>query len=96
MWRRRAKGDLSDAVVVFLQHYPSSNLEAFTARFPQPDTQTHVQSLLHEAIQVPEHATTLSLQQIGAQVRTVMRERHPELSDEALHRLGNYVTYLMR
>ena len=33
---------------------------------------------------------------VGDEVRDVMRERHPDLSDAALHRLGNYFTYLVR
>ena len=37
-----------------------------------------------------------SLAEIGDEVRAVMRERHPELSDAALHRLGNYFTYLVK
>lgn len=81
---------------MFLQRYPGSNLKNFTARFPEPATQARVRALLDEAIRVPEPATPLSLQQIGAQVRTVMHERHPELSEESLRKLGSYVTYLMR
>lgn len=37
-----------------------------------------------------------SLAEIGDDVRAVMRMRHPELSDAALHRLGNDFTYLVK
>jgi hypothetical protein len=38
----------------------------------------------------------LTLQEIGAQVRDTMRERHPGLSDVALRALSNVVTYQLR
>ncbi len=39
---------------------------------------------------------TMSRNDAGDFVESVMHERHPELSTKSLERIGNYFTYLMR
>ncbi|MBN9223185.1 hypothetical protein [Microbacterium sp.] len=37
-----------------------------------------------------------TLVEIGADVRALMHERHPDLSEPALKKLGNFFTYLVK
>lgn len=88
--------DLSEAIVLFLQNQPSRNEEGFEARFGTGAAREAVQAILDETVRIPIDWAGTSLVDIGAEIRTVMRERHPELSEAALGKLANYVTYLLR
>lgn len=88
--------DLSEAIALFLKHYPGRNDEEFQARVTAQDRRDAVRAVLDETMRVQVEWGRKSLAEIGDEVRDVMRERHPELSDEALHQLGNYFTYLVK
>ncbi|GAA1726247.1 hypothetical protein [Aeromicrobium alkaliterrae] len=88
--------DLSEAVVLFLKRYPSSNSAEFEATVSSEATRSEVQSLLDETMAVPIEWDEKSLVEIGDEVVTVMRERHPDLSEAALRKLGSYFTYLVK
>jgi hypothetical protein len=55
-----------------------------------------VQSLLDEAMAMPVEWDDKTLVDLGDEVVVRLRERHPDLSEEALRRLGQYFTYLVR
>lgn len=88
--------DISGAIATLFARYPGSNREVFDARFPDPVVFDRVQAFVGEALGVPDLTEPLTLQEIGAQVRDTMRERHPELTDAALRALSNVVTYQLR
>ncbi|MFT3799072.1 hypothetical protein [Microbacterium sp.] len=88
--------DLSDAIVIYLKHYPGSNDEEFTVRYGSTDARQRVRALLTETMKLPIDMSGKTLVEIGADVRFAVQERHPELSDAALEKLGNYFTYLVR
>lgn len=88
--------DLSEAVVLYLQHYPGRNDAEFQARVTSPALREDVRAMLDETIRIQVEWGEKSLGEIGDEVRDVMRQRHPDLSDAALHRVGNYFTYLVR
>lgn len=88
--------DLSEAIVLYLQHYPSRNDLEFQARVAAQALRDDVRAMLDETMRIRVEWGQKSLSEIGDEVRDVMRERHPELSDAALHRLGNYFTYLVK
>ncbi|WP_229051479.1 hypothetical protein [Aeromicrobium sp. Leaf350] len=88
--------DLSEAVVLHLKRYPSSNDEEFLARFSSAATREAVRAILDETMHVRVEWGQKSLAEIGDEVRDAMRDRHPELSHTALHQLGNYYTYLVK
>lgn len=88
--------DLGEAIVLFLKHYPGRNDEEFQARVPAQDLRDAVRAVLDETMRIQVDWGRKSLAEIGDEVRELMRERYPELSDAALHQLGNYFTYLVR
>lgn len=88
--------DLSDAVVLFLKDFPSKNEEEFLATFDAEDTRAAVQTILEETSKIRIEWGDKTLVDIGREVREVMHERHPVLSEAALKKLGNYYTYLVK
>ncbi len=56
----------------------------------------NVRLILGEAIKIEPDWNRLTLNEAGDYVESVMHDRHPELSAEALTSIGNYYTYLMR
>lgn len=90
--------DLSEAIVIFLRIHPNKNLEEFRSRFGS-DTEVAfaaVREIVRETEQIKIDWTGKSLIDIWHEVKDVMRDRHPELSEDALVKLGNYFTYLVR
>lgn len=90
--------DINDAITLHLKHYPGKNDEAFDAHFGSTATSARhsVRSILEEAMQLKPDWNSMSLNEAGDFVESVMHERHPELSPKALECIGNYYTYLMR
>ena len=88
--------DLSGAIVLWLEHYPGRNDAEFQARVTSEALRDEVRAMLDETIRIRVEWGQKSLAEIGDEVRDVMRERHPGLSDAAIHRLGNYFTYLVK
>lgn len=88
--------DLSEAIVLYLQHYPGRNDLEFQARVAAQAIHDDVRAMLDETMRIRVEWGQKSLSEIGDEVRDVMRERHPELSDAALLRLGDYFTYLVK
>jgi hypothetical protein len=89
---------LSEAVALYLKHYPGKNEEEFNSRYGSQSGQAldQVKQLLREAMKVEPDWNRLSLNEAGDYVESVMSERHPELSPKALEAIGNYYTFLMR
>lgn len=88
--------DLSEAIVLFLTHFPDTNEEAFKSRYPDESVDERVQSILLETNRIQIEWGQKTLIEIGQEVRQIMHARHPELTEAALRKLGNYFTYLMR
>jgi hypothetical protein len=88
--------DVSEAVEVYLKHYPGKNEDEFRARFGTDAAREAVRALLDEASSIRIVWADKSLIDIGEEVEMVMQQRHPELSAAALEKLSNYVTYLVR
>lgn len=88
--------DLGEAAVLNLQHYLGRNDAEFQARVASPALREDVRAMLDETMRIQVEWGEKSLAEIGGEVRDTMRERHPDLSDAALHRLGNDFTYLVR
>ncbi len=88
--------DLSDALVLFLKHFPGKNHEEFLAVVEDESTREAVRAILDETQRIRIEWGQKTLVDIGREVREVMHERHPELSEAALKKLGNYFTYLVK
>lgn len=91
--------NLSEAITLYLKHYPGKNDTEFDTRYGSelaPAAKEHVHSILQEAVKVEPDWSRLSLNEAGDFVESVMHDRYPELSKEALTAIGNYYTYLMR
>lgn len=94
--QRNRRPDLSEAIVLFLKRYPGKNEEEFRSRVDTEALRDAVRSILDETMRIQIDWGDKTLADIGGEVRTVMRERHPELSGAAIHKLGNYFTYLVK
>ncbi len=90
--------NVSEALALYLKRYPGTNEDEFNSFYgPARDqVQAHVRLILNEAMQVEPDWNRLSLNEAGDYVESVMHERHPELTSQALEAIGNYYTYLMR
>lgn len=88
--------DISEAIVLYLKHYPGKNQDEFLSRVDDEPTRVAVRAMLDETIRTRIDWDEKTLIEIGEEVQSVMRERHPELSDAALRKLGNYFTYLVK
>jgi len=88
--------DLSEAIVLSLKRYPGRNADEFAARFGDGNAHSAVRSVLDETMRVPIDMAGKSLVELGDEVAEIMRQRHPELSDAALRKLGNFFTYLVK
>lgn len=101
---RRLKGttitnqavDLSEAILLYLKNYPGKNEEEFLSRVDTEAARDAVRAILDETMRIQIVWEGKSLIDIGRDVETVMRERHPQLSTAALEDLGNFFTYLMK
>jgi hypothetical protein len=90
--------DLSSAIALYLKRYPGKNEDEFESYYGPSSDQAHerVSSILKEAMRIEPDWNRLSLNEAGDYVESVMRERHPELTPQALEAIGNYYTFLMR
>lgn len=88
--------DLSAAITLYLAHYPNSNREEFVATYPHESAEVAVRAILREAMSLEIEWGTKTLIEIGEEVRHIMHARHPELTEPALRKLGNYFTFLMK
>jgi hypothetical protein len=90
--------DINDAVTLYLKHYPGDNDVAFDARYGSVATAIRhtVRALLDEAMNIEVDWNSLSLNEAGDFIESVMHKRRPELSATALTCIGNYYTYLVR
>lgn len=88
--------DLGEAIGLFLANFPGNNEAAFTSRYPDESVEKRVRAILLETSRVQIEWGDKTLIEIGREVREIMHSRHPELTDPALRKLGNYFTYLMR
>jgi hypothetical protein len=91
--------DVSHAIALYLKRYPAVNDTEFDS-FYGPSialvARGRVRKILDEAMRVEPDWNGFDLNGAGDHVESVMRERHPDLNDEALMAIGNYYTYLMR
>ncbi|POX88612.1 hypothetical protein C3477_10255 [Mycobacterium kansasii] len=95
----RSDIDISQAIELYLKHYPGKNDEEFDLFFGPtvaPITRSKVREILDEAMKVEVDWTDQTLVEGGELVKSVMRNQHPELSLEAIASIGHYYTYLMR
>jgi hypothetical protein len=90
--------DINDAVTLYLEHYPGDNDKLFDTLYRAAATATRnsVRALLDESMSIEVDWNSLSLNDAGDFIESVMHKRHPELSTAALKYIGNYYTYLMR
>ena len=91
--------DINDAIVIYLKHYPGKNDAEFDSHFgpnAAANARSQVRQILDEAMKVKPDWNSMSLNEAGDFVESVMHERHPELSAKSLECIGNYYTYLMR
>jgi len=90
--------DLSEAVTLFLNGYPGKSDAQFDAHYGEKaqDARSAVRAILEETMKVEPDWSSLSLNEAGDYVQSVMQGRHPNSSSEALTGIGNYYTYLMR
>lgn len=88
--------DLSDAVVLLLTGFPSRNDDEFLAEVTDEATRDTVYAILDETRRTSVEWGRKTLAEIGQEVRGVVRQRHPELTDAAVDRLGSYFTYLVK
>jgi hypothetical protein len=97
MCSEAAGPDLSEAILLFLKRYPGKNDDEFRVRVTDPALQDAVRAILDETmtIQVDWDVHT-ALPEVGDEVRDVVRQRHPDLSDAAVDKLANYFTYLVK
>lgn len=87
---------LSEAIVLQLKHFPRKNDEEFLAAVTDESTRDAVRAVLDETRAIHIEWGRKSLTDIGQEVRDHLRQRHPELSEAAVHRLGSYFTYLVK
>jgi hypothetical protein len=67
------------------------------AMAPQPPSVSAcVRALIHEATKAEPDWDSLTLNEAGDFVESVMQERHPDLTAEAIACIGNCYVYLMR
>lgn len=97
MCSEAAGPDLSEAIVLFLKHYPGKNDDEFRSRVTDPALQDAVRAILDETMTIQvDWDVKATLPEIGDEVRDVVRQRHPDLADAAVDKLGNYFTYLVK
>jgi len=91
-----AAADISEDIESFLKNFPGKSDDAVWSTAEGAPRRTAVRAVLDETLAVDVHTEGKTLSEIGAEVRSVLRARHPELTDAALRRLGNYFTYLVK
>lgn len=92
--------NVSDELLLYLGRIPSPrNAAEFRSHFDDDDEHQaalqRVEALVQEGFNV-DIDLNWELTKIGEETRRVMRERHPELTDEAIRKLANARTYSLR
>lgn len=75
--------DINEAITLYLKHYPGKNTHAFASYFGPALTlaaEDRVRSILDEAMSIKHDWSSMSLNEAGDYVESVMRDRHPELA----------------
>lgn len=88
--------NLSEAIILYLKNYPGDNKEEFFSIVDSEIDRDAVRAILDETTAIKIEWGSKSLAEIGEEVESILHERHPELSPDALERLGNYFTYLVK
>lgn len=96
MQRLAGRVTVSEAITLFLKKFPGRNDDEFLAAVESDETRAAVEGILQEASKIQIEWGEKTLVEIGREVREVMHERHPYLSDAALKKLGYYFTYLVK
>ena len=86
---------VTEAIVLLLKRIPGKNDEEVLAVVDEA-TRAAAQAIIDDAVTVPMEWGQKTLIEIGQEHRDVMRQRHPELSEAAINKLGNYFTYLVK
>lgn len=90
--------ELGGAFVVYFRRCPGRNVVEFNQLYGAEAAvmEAKVREVVAEAMRVEIDWTGLTLNQGGVIVMSVMAERHPAFSAEALEAIGNVYTYLMK
>jgi hypothetical protein len=90
--------EVGDAFAVYFRNCPGKNIDEFDQLYCAEAAvmESNVREVVTEAMRVEVDWTGLSLSQGGAVVMSVMADRHPTFSAEALETIGNVYTYLMK
>jgi hypothetical protein len=90
--------ELGDALAVYFRRCPGKNIDEFNQLYgaEAPVLEAKVREVLAEAMRVEVDWTGLSLSQGGSVVTSVMADRHPTFSADALQAIGNVYTYSMK
>ena len=90
--------ELGDAFAVYFRRCPGKNIDEFDQLYGARAAvvEAKVREVVSEATRVEIDWTGLNLIQGRAVVMSVMAERHPAFSAEALEAIGNVYTYLMK
>jgi hypothetical protein len=90
--------ELGDAFAVYFRRYPGKNIDEFNRLYGAEAAamEAKVREVVAEAMRVEVDWTGLSLSQGGSVVTSVMTDRHPTFSAEAVEAIGNVYTFLMR
>ncbi len=84
---------ISEAIVLYLKHHPGSNKEEFFSVVESESDRDTVRAILDETITIPMEWGNKSITEIWQEAHTVIQQRHPDLSPEALKALANYFAY---
>jgi hypothetical protein len=89
---------LGDAVAVYFGRYPGTNHDKFANIYGADAAAmgTKVREVVTEATRVEVDWTGLSLGDGGAAFMSVIADRHPDFSADALQAIFNGYTYLMK
>lgn len=91
--------DINEAIILYLKHYPGRNDVEFDSHYGAATAATarlRVRAVLEEAMKLSPDWNSLTLNEAGDYVESVMHDRHPQLCPKALECIGNYFTFLMR
>lgn len=87
---------ISEAITIYLKHYPASNKTEFDTLVESETDRNAVQTILDETAATPIEWGNKSLVEIGQEAEAIIHQRHPELTPQALKHLVNYFTYLVK
>lgn len=90
--------ELGDAFAVYFGRCPGKNTDEFEKLYgaEAPLLEAKVREVVTEAMRVDVDWAGLSLSEGGSVVMSVMADRHPTFSADALQAICNVYTYLMK